>query len=84
MRTIPGIVTHTVTDAPHRNRQNRVPNWLKAVYAVVAGIVVIVALSLTLGPAGDSLPPCKSEDGTHCYWDADTMGNGIGHDVVNR
>lgn len=84
MRTIPGTVTHTVTDTPRRISRRGTPNWLKAVYAVVAGIVAIVALSLTLGPASDSLPPCKSEDSTSCYWDADTMGNRTGHDVVNR
>jgi hypothetical protein len=30
----------------------------------------------------DSLPPCPTEDSDGCYWDADTMGNGHGHDVV--
>jgi hypothetical protein len=24
------------------------------------------------------LPPCPTEDSDNCYWDADTMGNGIG------
>lgn len=29
------------------------------------------------------LPPCATEDSTGCYWDADTMGNGLGEDVVS-
>lgn len=29
-----------------------------------------------------TLPPCATEDSTGCYWDADTMGNGLGSDVV--
>lgn len=28
------------------------------------------------------LPPCATEDSEGCYWDADTMGNGLGEDVV--
>lgn len=28
------------------------------------------------------LPPCATEDADGCYWDAETMGNGLGHDVV--
>jgi hypothetical protein len=38
-------------------------------------------LALTDATAG--LPPCATEDSSHCYWDADTRGNGLGHDVVN-
>lgn len=29
------------------------------------------------------IEPCETEDSTGCYWDADTMGNGTGVDVVN-
>lgn len=29
------------------------------------------------------LPPCILEDDLNCYWDASTMGNGIGHDFIN-
>lgn len=56
-------------------------------------VVALVALSLVAGAivgalrgnaANLSLPPCPTEDSTHCYWDADTMGNGQGRDVVNR
>ena len=31
---------------------------------------------------GESLPPCQTEDSDNCYWDADTMGNGQGHDSI--
>lgn len=30
-----------------------------------------------------SLPPCAEEDSDNCYWDADTMGNGQGDDIVS-
>ena len=29
-----------------------------------------------------TLSPCVLEDDARCYWDADTMGNGEGHDFV--
>jgi hypothetical protein len=31
---------------------------------------------------GGWLPPCPTEDSDNCYWDAQTMGNGEGTDVV--
>jgi hypothetical protein len=31
----------------------------------------------------DGLAPCPTEDSTDCYWDADTMGNGHGRDVID-
>jgi hypothetical protein len=31
---------------------------------------------------GPLLEPCPTEDSTDCYWDADTMGNGRGNDLV--
>lgn len=31
---------------------------------------------------GPPLEPCPTEDSTQCYWDADTMGNGRGNDLV--
>lgn len=31
---------------------------------------------------GEPLPACPTEDSTGCYWDAETMGNRQGHDVV--
>jgi hypothetical protein len=34
----------------------------------------------TDGP--DGLQPCPTEDSVNCYWDADTMGNGLGNDFV--
>jgi len=35
-----------------------------------------------MGPEG-TLPPCQTEDSTHCYWDASVQGNGLGHDFIN-
>lgn len=32
---------------------------------------------------GEPLPPCPTEDSDHCYWDARTMGNGLGESFVN-
>lgn len=52
-----------------------------------AALILVSAIALALGvilysqPVG-MLPPCQSEDSTGCYWDGDTMGNGIGHDYV--
>lgn len=82
--TTPNIITGTV--ARHARSRPRTPNWLKAVYAFIAGLIIIVTMSLALAPSGgsESLPPCEYEDSTSCYWDADTMGNGRGNDVVNR
>lgn len=71
----------------HARSDRHIPNWLKAVYASVAALVVTVALSLMFAPEHirGEIPACKNEDGsgqTSCYWDADTMGNGRGTDFV--
>lgn len=84
---VPNIVSGTVTNHRAENNSRKgTPSWLKFAYAVLATLVVIVTLSLVLAPcdSGDSLKPCRNEDSRHCYWDADTMGNGRGHDVVSR
>lgn len=47
-------------------------------FAICAGI-----LTATGALAPETLPPCATEDSTHCYWDASTMGNGLGSDVVS-
>lgn len=62
MATVPNIVTGRVT-----NSQRHTPNWLKAVYAALAALIVIVTVSLIFAPSSDSLPPCKSEESTGCY-----------------
>lgn len=36
-----------------------------------------------VGTAKDYLPACQNEDDTNCYWDAKTMGNGIGTSFVS-
>ena len=33
--------------------------------------------------APDFMPACQVEDETNCYWNAKTMGNGIGQSFVN-
>lgn len=30
----------------------------------------------------EELPPCKTEDSTECFWDAQTMGNGTGQSFI--
>ncbi len=80
------IVSGTVTR--RSTPQRGTPNWLKALYAVLATLIAIVVAAGIFGPAdrdGDKLSPCKSEDQVSaCYWDADTQGNGHGRDFVNR
>lgn len=41
---------------------------------MINGVMFALAVSL--------LPPCDSEDGTYCYWDAKTMGDGTGTSFV--
>lgn len=48
------------------------------------GMAVLFSFLVFTPEPSEDLPPCKYEDSQHCYWDADTMGNGQGHDVVNR
>lgn len=54
-----------------------------------AALILVSVIALVLGialvaqqPRAGALYPCQSEDSTGCYWDGDTMGNGIGHDYV--
>lgn len=49
--------------------------------ALAAGLVVGSVVSGLVHDA-TALPPCPTEDSVHCYWDASTMGNGSGVDVV--
>lgn len=46
-----------------------------------AGIVMNAVADRSLN-MGDTLLPCPTEDSVGCYWDAETMGNGQGHDIV--
>lgn len=64
-------------------------NWaavITCIGALLVGFVIgcsvvfsIMAPALTV----PGLPPCVTEDSTGCYWDAETMGNGQGVDVVD-
>lgn len=47
--------------------------------AIIGAVAAIIAMAQSNPYA---LPPCATEDSTGCYWDSDTMGNGIGNDVV--
>jgi hypothetical protein len=56
------------------------------VIVVVALCLVIVAMLAWAAAIYDrtgGLAPCPTEDSTGCYWDADTMGNGRGNDVID-
>lgn len=66
--------------------------WI-VVIAIVALIIGAVYAAWTSQPAPEPtptftdmqlpmLPPCETEDSNNCYWDADTMGNGEGHDSI--
>lgn len=65
---------------------NAVTLALRAV--MVAAVAVIAAgwLAIVFAVLADTdaqlLPPCATEDSNNCYWDADTMGNGIGTDSI--
>ncbi|MFD4474682.1 hypothetical protein ACFWPU_00995 [Streptomyces sp. NPDC058471] len=86
----PNIVHGRVTRHA-TNSQRRTPNWLKAVYAVVAAFVVIMAVAMIVGqPEPDagrhSIPLCKTEDGKDhrvCFWDAQKQGNGEGRSFTS-
>jgi hypothetical protein len=92
MRVLTGrVVNHNDTPTFNTrpvNRRNGTPNWLKALYATLAAVVVLAGLGIAFAPSksdGTVLEPCKSESQTTaCYWDAETMGNGHGRDFVNR
>ena len=57
---------------------------VRAAVAAFSTGLILMGLGIIVGNANDdSLPPCKTEDSTHCYWDADTMGNGQGNDFVD-
>lgn len=60
---------------------------MKATHAALIGGILGVGLILGVAasniPADEpTLPPCATEDSDNCYWDADTMGNGLGHDSI--
>lgn len=40
--------------------------------------IKIFLMLITLG-----MPACEYEDSENCYWDASTMGNGVGVSFVN-
>ena len=61
----------------------------RPVHAALCALALAVGFivgSLVSGLASDAmtpdLPPCATGDSSHCYRDADTMGNGQGEDAV--
>jgi len=59
------IVSGRITNRVHDARNT--PNWLKAIYAVLGALVVIVALSLAWAPSASpsyNIPECEVEDGS--------------------
>jgi hypothetical protein len=51
------------------------------IFALVFG-VMLALVGIASHTDAQLLPPCPTEDSTHCYWDADTMGNHQGNDIV--
>ena len=45
-------------------------------------VVLLAVIGVLLWDSTRTIPPCATEDSNNCYWDADTMGNGTGHDSV--
>lgn len=59
--------------------------FLICVYVGAAVFALLLVIGAMISrPNPDALLPCTSEDSTHCYWDAQTQGNGHGHDFVSR
>jgi len=46
-------------------------------------IVFFLGLWAALTQLEGSLPECETEDSTHCYWDGQSSGNGLGQDIVS-
>lgn len=58
--------------------------WAVNSAAFVVGFSVVAFVLYLTGALDDSaLPPCPTEDSTHCYWDASESGNGLGSDLVH-
>lgn len=59
---------------------------MKYIIGGIFGILLCIALNSLNGYTAQNMryaiPPCATEDSDNCYWDADTMGNGTGHDSV--
>lgn len=85
---------HNIVSGTVSNRRDHVParKIVKRVVIVIVSIFgAMLALGLTInGLNGDltnkreELPACRYEDDHSCYWDAETQGNGRGHDIVNK
>lgn len=86
---ISGTVTNRRDHIPASVTAKRVAKRVMIIAAAVLGVMLALGLTINamngeLTSKRDELPACKYEDDHACYWDADTMGNGQGMDVVNR
>lgn len=70
----------------------RIASTLVLLFALATTLVMATptdtnqAMTLVSHPVQDSLPTCETEDGAGmalCWWDAQTMGNGMGTSVVS-
>ena len=53
--------------------------------AFIIACVILAFVAIALGVeilTPEILVPCATEDSLNCYWDAETMGNGIGNSYV--
>lgn len=84
---VSGHVTNRRDHVPFRTTARKITKRVLIIAALV--FAAMLALGFTLQATGHAdqpnkpLPACEFEDSTGCYWDADTMGNGHGQDVVN-
>lgn len=46
---------------------------------ILFALFILMAMFLALA----RLPPCQTEDGDWCYWDAKEMGNGKGQSSIS-
>jgi len=58
-----------------------------AVFALILGGMLILgaiarSTDADLKAPAPGITACPTEDSDNCYWDADTMGNGIGQDSI--
>lgn len=70
----PGTPDDSEPRTSRRATRRSTPNWLKAVYALILGVIAIVALSMTLAP--HSATPVKTQDNVSSYNDGFADGKG--------
>ncbi|WP_432112846.1 hypothetical protein [Streptomyces sp. S1] len=87
---VSGQVTNRRDHVPARRIAKRVLIIVSAIFATMLALgLTINGLNGDLTTKKDGFPACEWEDGSGssegtCYWDADTQGNGRGHDVIHH